>query len=69
MDDIYIHIYYGGIRIYIYIYGVFRSLNERTLIADFYRRDNRINGRTPTLSRLIKRVASRREENGGENKK
>lgn len=44
-----------------YIHGVFRSLNEGALIADFYRRDNRINGWTPTLSRLIKRVAGRRE--------
>lgn len=33
---------------------MFQSLNEGALIADFYRQDNRINGRIPTLSRLIK---------------
>lgn len=50
--------------VYVYINSVFRSLNEGALIADFYRRDNRINEQTPTLSRLIKRVADLTE--GGE---
>jgi len=48
--------------VYVYVYSVFRSLNEGALIADFYRRHNRINGRTPTLSRLIKRIAGQMEE-------
>jgi len=48
--------------VYVYVYSVFRSLNEGALIADFYRQDNRINERTPTLLRLIKRIAGQIEE-------